>query len=151
MSMNEYIPADFSPLADWDFRERQKQDGHSAEWKLLSEAVKAGDVPGFKLPNGRWYVHESKAKAHLARVAECAAEPAAKPAATTTGIDRRHVEIASRSLAAMEERLDEIYVVLERLAVAAESIATQPQIQQREQQVREEILSACHDSNSFHN
>lgn len=151
MSMNEYIPADFSPLADWDFRERQKQDGHSAEWKLLSAAVKADDVPGFKLPNGRWYVHESKAKAYLARAAESAAEPASKPATITAGIDKRHVESACKSLASMEERLDEIYVVLERLAVAAESLVTQPQIQQREQQLREEILSTCHDSNGFHN
>ena len=124
--MNEYIPADFSPLADWDFRERQKQDGHSAEWKSLSDAVKAGDVPGFKLPNGRWYVHESKAKAYLARAAESAVEPAAKPAAITTAIDKRHAESVCESLASIDTTLDEMYRVLERLTTAVESIATQP-------------------------
>lgn len=124
--MSDFIPDGFAPLAEWDFRERQKQDGHSPEWKALSDAAKAGQVPAFKLSNGRWYVHKQKAAEFLAKCFLTPAEPSVKAAANTCGIDKRHAESVCESLSSIDTTLDEIYRVLERLTNAVEGIATQP-------------------------
>ena len=126
MSMDEFIPEGFSPLAKWDSRNRRTNDGHTAEWKALSDAVKQGEIPGFKLSNGRWYVHEQKANQFLLDGVHRVTEQAVSRKATPSASADVHAESVCKSLAGMEERLDEIYVILERLAVAAESIATQP-------------------------
>ena len=125
MSMNEYIPADFSPLADWDHRNRAHKDGHSAEWKTLSDAVKSGEIPGFKLGNGRWYVHAAKANEFLAK-SKAAPVKAATKASDMGGIDKRYAESACELLAYIGSTLVEVRCVMERLTAAVESIATQP-------------------------
>ncbi len=137
MSMNEYIPADFSPLADWDHRNRANNDGHSVAWKTLSDALKAGEIPGFKLSNGRWYVHEAKANEFLAK-------SKATPVETPVLADDSRIEAGMASLASIDTTLDEIYRVLERLTAAVESIATQSKTAQQE-------VLATMSSNGFHN
>ena len=125
MGMNDFIPAGFVPLADWDHRNRANNDGHSAEWKTLGDAAKAGELPAFKLSNGRWYVHREKAVALLAE----SVAPALKAATNgshTGGIDKRHAENACELLAYIGSTMVEIRCVLERLTAAVESIATQP-------------------------
>ena len=137
MSMNEYIPADFSPLADWDHRNRANNDGHSVAWKTLSDALKAGEIPGFKLSNGRWYVHAAKANEFLAK-------SKATPVETPVRTDDARIEAGIASLVSIDATLDEIYRVLERLTAAVESIATQPKTAQQE-------VLATMSSNGFHN
>lgn len=124
MSMNDFIPEGFSPLAEWDFRERQKQDGHSPEWKALSDAAKANKVPAFRLSNGRWYVHKQKATEFLATCYLTPVNAPAKPASNSSAT--LDVAAAMASLASIDTTLDEIYRVLERLTAAVENIATQP-------------------------
>ena len=125
MSMNEFIPADFSPLADWDHRNRANNDGHSAEWKTLSDALKAGEIPGFKLANGRWYVHSAKASEYLAKQHAAPVEAATK-ATYSSGINGRHVESAVIALCEINNGITLMQATLERLTAAVESIATQP-------------------------
>lgn len=67
MSMKEFVPAGFVPLSDWDFRQRDKSAGHSPAWKLLSDAVKAGEIPGMQFGgSNRWFVHRESAEQFLA-------------------------------------------------------------------------------------
>lgn len=142
MSMEDFIPPGFVPLANWDSRHRRHNDGHSVEWKTLSDAVKNGEIPGFKLSNGRWYVHERVSVEHLAKSLP---QPTECAVAQESGvIDKRHAEIVCESLASIEATLDEIYRVLERLTAAVEIIATQPKTAQQE-------LLATTSSNGFHN
>lgn len=123
MSMDDFIPDGFSPLADWDFRERQKQDGHSADWKSLSEAAKAGEIPAFKLSNGRWYVHKQKAAAYLA----ASREPAMSATATRkSAADHGLTEAAVVALCEINNGITLMQATLERLTAAVESIATNP-------------------------
>ena len=143
MSMNEYIPADFLPLADWDHRNRANNDGHSTEWKTLSDALKAGEIPGFKLSNGRWYVHAAKASEYLAKQHAAPAEPATK-ATYATGINGRHVESAVIALCEINTGITLMQCTLERLTAAVESIATQPK-------TAHDRLLATVESNGFHN
>lgn len=145
--MNDFIPEGFVPLADWDHRNRANNDGHSAEWKTLGDAAKAGELPAFKLSNGRWFVHREKAVALLVESAAPALK-AATHGSNTGGIDKRHAKSLCESLASINTTLDEIYRVLERLTTAVESIATQPK--DTEQMVRNEIMAAV-GSNGFHN
>lgn len=128
MSMDDFIPEGFAPLANWDSRNRGHNDGHSSEWKMLGDAVKNGELPGFKLSNGRWYVHRQQAEAVLAQAFEPATKKhvSSKKSAATDGIDSRHAESVCESLASIDSTLDEIYRVFSRLANAVESIATQP-------------------------
>ena len=123
MSSDAFTPAGFVPLANWDNRHRGNNDGHSVEWKLLSDAAKAGKVPGMKLGgSGRWIVHEQAAVEYLAKI-RAEATPAKAPAKSRTHragepIDLQYVSVCE-SLAGVER-------LLERLATAVESIATAP-------------------------
>jgi len=119
MSMNEYIPADFSPLADWDHRNRANNDGHSVAWKTLSDALKAGEIPGFKLSNGRWYVHAAKANEFLAK-------SKATPVETPVRTDDGRIHAAVIALCEINNGITLMQATLERLTAAVESIATQP-------------------------
>lgn len=52
----------FVPLASYDEDSRGKQSGHSPEWKLLREAISAGDIDGFQHGGSkRWLVNKAQA------------------------------------------------------------------------------------------
>jgi hypothetical protein len=130
MSSDAFTPAGFVPLANWDNRHRGNNDGHSVEWKLLSDAAKAGKVPGMKLGgSGRWIVHEQAAVEYLAKI-RAEATPAKAPAKSRTHravepTDLQY-ESACESLAEIATSLAGVERLLERLATAVESIATAP-------------------------
>lgn len=87
MSKDDFIPAGFVPLAQWDYRSRGKADGHSPEYKELRVAVDAGKVPAIRVGgSNRWYVREADAVAFLnAKNAE--PQQPAKPAANASQIE----------------------------------------------------------------
>jgi hypothetical protein len=121
MSMKEFIPAGFVPLADWDHKQRKNNDGHSVEWKLLRTAADAGKVPGIRFGgSGRWYVHRDLANEFLA-------EHKAQEAAPRQKAPARRVEavpgdaITAAMLAAFERRIGESLV---RIADALDSLAS---------------------------
>lgn len=126
MNMNDFIPDGFVPLADWDSRNRRNNDGHSVEWKTLSDAVKASEIPGFKLSNGRWYVHAESASSYLKKQQAAPAESSAKPT-YSGGIGSRQVESAVIALCEINNGITLIQATLERLVLAVESIVTKPQ------------------------
>lgn len=128
MSMEEFIPPGFVPLANWDSRNRRHNDGHSVAWKTLSDAVKNAEIPGFKLSNGRWYVHEQVSNEHLAKVLPPATECAVSAEADVS-IYKLYGRSACESLKEISSdvaTLRQILLVLERLTAAVESVATQP-------------------------
>jgi len=130
MSSDAFTPAGFVPLANWDNRHRGNNDGHSVEWKLLSDAAKAGKVPGMKLGgSGRWIVHEQAAVEYLAKI-RAEATPAKAPAKSQAkrAVDPTDLqyESACESLADIASGMGYVVQLLERLATAVESIATQP-------------------------
>ena len=58
----------FVPLASYDEDSRGRQSGHSPEWKLLREAISAGDIDGFQHGGSkRWLVNKAQADRLLAR------------------------------------------------------------------------------------
>lgn len=143
MSMNDFIPDGFLPLAKWDHRKRGNNDGHSTEWKALGDAVKGGEVPGFRLSNGRWYVHEDQANEFLARTSEPQkpAKPQHKP--SPAGLSPAHAEAAVIALCEINNGISLMQSTLERLTAAVELIATQPRTAQQD-------LIATFESNGFH-
>jgi hypothetical protein len=147
MSMDEYIPAGFVPLANWDHKHRGNNDGHSVEWKSLNDAVKAGEIAGFRLPNGRWYVHQEQAAALLAKAAEPVPVAAAK-GTRKTAMPGGQTEAAVVALCEINNGIALMLDVLERLTLAVEGMATQPRT---EEQVREAITTACRNADGFDN
>lgn len=129
MSMDDFIPAGFVPLANWDSRNRRHNDGHSIEWKTLSDAVKDGEIPGFKLSNGRWYVHDKKATEFLARAVEPLADGSAKARQQTCRerVDSsQQLEALLCALSALVTNQTTTLHAIERIADAVERIASQP-------------------------
>lgn len=64
----------FVPLASYDEDSRSRQSGHSPEWKLLREAIAAGDIDGFQHGGSkRWLVNKAQAD----RLLETRRRPAA--------------------------------------------------------------------------
>jgi len=119
MSMKEFVPQGFVPLSDWDFRQRDKSAGHSPAWKLLSDAVKAGEIPGMQFGgSNRWFVHRESAEKFLASQGD-------EPVQGRKGVASKHPEPASVDsfcaalIAAFERR---VASSLERIAVAIESM-----------------------------
>lgn len=52
----------FVPLASYDEDSRSRQSGHSPEWKVLREAIAAGDIDGFQHGGSkRWLVNKAQA------------------------------------------------------------------------------------------
>jgi ABC-type Zn uptake system ZnuABC Zn-binding protein ZnuA len=131
VSSDAFTPAGFVPLANWDNRHRGNNDGHSVEWKLLSDAAKAGKVPGMKLGgSGRWIVHEHAAVEYLAKI-RAEATPAKEPSKSqakrlATQYSDGQFEAALVSLTRIDNGLALIHATLERLATAVESVAKQP-------------------------
>ncbi len=125
MSKDEFtLPAGFVPLSDWDHRHRSGSDGHSAEYKALRLAADAGKIQAFKMGgSGRWYVNRKAAAEFLASQLtepQTAAKSKAKQPADL------QYESVCESLADIATSLAGIERLLERLATAVESIATQP-------------------------
>jgi hypothetical protein len=119
MSMKEFIPQGFVPLSDWDFRQRDKSAGHSPAWKLLSDAVKAGEIPGMQFGgSNRWFVHRESAEQFLASQGD-------EPVKSRKGVASNQPEPAlidsfcAALIAAFERR---VASSLERIAVAIESM-----------------------------
>lgn len=63
----------FVPLSSYDDRRDDsgaisRQTGHSAEWKMLREAIKAGEVEGYQRGgSNRWIVNKEQADRFLSR------------------------------------------------------------------------------------
>ena len=119
MSMKEFIPVGFCPLSDWDFRQRDKSSGHSPAWKLLSDAVKAGEIPGMQFGgSNRWFVHRESAEQFLASQGD-------EPVQSSKRVASKHREPAlvdsfcAAVIAAFERR---VASSLERIATAIESM-----------------------------
>jgi hypothetical protein len=127
MSSDAFTPDGFVPLANWDNRHRGNNDGHSVEWKLLSDAAKAGKIPGMKLGgSGRWIVHERSAAEFLRKVQ---AEPSQSRDAAKKS---RRSESCSDPIAALTAALSAVVTsqhtlihAVERIAFAVERIADQ--------------------------
>lgn len=129
MSMDDFIPPGFSPLANWDHRHRKNNDGHTVDWKTLSDAVKDGEIPGFKLSNGRWYVHDQKATEFLARASEPANSSQAKakqPGGKARGDSSQQVEALLCAISALVTNQTTTLYAIERIAGAVERIAEHP-------------------------
>lgn len=55
----------FVPLASYD-DERSRQSGHSASWKILRDAISAGEIDGFQHGGSkRWLVNKIQADKYL--------------------------------------------------------------------------------------
>lgn len=127
MSSDDFTPAGFVPLANWDNRHRGNNDGHSVEWKLLSEAAKSGKVPGMKLGgSGRWIVHERSAVEYL-RKSQAEPQPArdaAKPCPKKQSADAA-VSALTEVLSAMVTNQLTLIHAIEQIADAVQRIADQ--------------------------
>lgn len=121
--MKEFIPDGFVPLSDWDFRQRDKSAGHSPEWKLLADAVKAGEIPGMQFGgSNRWFVHRESAVQFLAsQVGETS--QARKGVAAKRSEPASVDSFGAALIAAFERRMA---ASLERIAVALESMERRP-------------------------
>ena len=131
MSKDDFtLPAGFVPLSDWDHRHRSGSDGHSAEYKALRLAADAGKIQAFKMGgSGRWYVSRKDAAELLASQLGGPQAQAKHKAKQTTDLQ---YESVCESMADIATSLAGVERLLERLAVAAESIATQPRTAQQE-------------------
>ena len=105
----------FVPLASYDEDSRGRQSGHSPEWKLLREAISAGDIDGFQHGGSkRWLVNKAQADRLLdKRRRTVAVSPDEGPHEGRTEMD---------CLVSIEETLAEIRDILRRQEVAAESL-----------------------------
>lgn len=71
----------FVPLSSYDDRRDDsgtisRQTGHSPEWKMLREAIKAGEVEGYQRGgSNRWIVNKEQADRFLSRSRRPAPEP----------------------------------------------------------------------------
>jgi hypothetical protein len=69
----------FVPLSSYD--DRRDDSGHSAAWKALREAIKAGEVEGYQRGgSNRWIVHKEQADRYLSRTQRERRVAAEKPA-----------------------------------------------------------------------
>lgn len=100
-----------------------------SDQKRLSDAHTDGVIAAVKLMRSTddrtgpvWVDAEAAARVLAPPDAACKS----KPATAADAIDKRHAESVCESLASIDSTLDEICRVLERLATAIESIATQP-------------------------
>jgi hypothetical protein len=112
------LPEGYVPLSHFDSKDRGKGDGHSPQYKQLVAAVKAGELRGLQdAKSRRYYVPQDEANRLLiAKAAQAADKPSAKACELA----------AADSLSDMVVALVEIAQTLQRLTVAAVSIARQP-------------------------
>ena len=146
-SMKGTIPANYVPLSSYGCHKGNSDQKASAAYKLLYRAWCSGQLSGIKFMSnphdkrGQIFVCPTDAQ----RVFDAAAKSAEssvvlkkKPAGDAASFD------AALSMAEMRLTLDRIELILERLAVAVESMATQPQ-------TPHDRLLATVESNGFHN
>lgn len=58
----------FVPLASYDDECRSKQSGHSVQWKILRDAISAGEIDGLQHGGSkRWFVNKAQADKFLER------------------------------------------------------------------------------------
>lgn len=131
----EHVPAEYIPLGDLHETEQTLH-------RYLVKQCEAGKVRRFRL--GRLlFVHKDDIDSARRRYEQKRPE-AASGCEDTVGIDKSHAESVCLSLASIGGTMDEIYLVLERLTAAVESIATQPKTAQPDG-------LATMSSNGFHN
>jgi hypothetical protein len=116
------LPEGWVPLSRFDSKDRGRTEGHSPEYKQLVAAVKDGELRGLQDPKSRRYYVPQEDAARLlvtkaAKTAEKPSPPKGSPLEEAGDIER--ILIIGGWLA-------QICSMLERLANAAESIATQP-------------------------
>lgn len=149
------IPEGWVRVADYDERQKDahKSSGPKGDYARILWSLKnhPGSINAYQ--DGReWIARKSDIDAFLSdfhKGKEKPAKPEPNLAIAAHGLDKRHAESVCESLCSIDSTLDEIYRVLERLATAIESIATQPR--QAEEQARREIMAACETVNGFHN
>ena len=124
MSTKDFIPAGFVPLAQWDYRCRDKAAGHSPDYKELRLAADAGKIPAIQIGGSkRWYVREADAIA-LLELQAIPVQPAPKSKAEPpSGLQ---YESVCESLGDIAQSLAAVERLLGRLVDAAEHIVTQP-------------------------
>ena len=136
------IPTDWVRLTSFGYDKAAKRP--SDDYKTIYSCIQQGlispdDCIKFRLTptddRGPIYVKPSAAADALAKYSAAFAArrdgvKPTKPERELCGIDKRHAEIACESLASMKSTMDEIYLVLERLTAAVESIATHPKTAQ---------------------
>ena len=115
------LPEGWVPLSRFDSKDRGRTEGHSPEYKQLVAAVKDGELRGLQDPKSRRYYVPQEDAARLlvskSAKAEKPSPPKDSPLEEVCDIER--ILIIGGWLA-------QICSMLERLANAAESIATQP-------------------------
>jgi hypothetical protein len=141
MSKEGFVPDGFVPLAEWDHRSRSGNDGHSAEYKALRAAADAGEIDAFQIGGSkRWYVSRSDAVRLLeSQLSDSPKQSKAKPQAT----ECLDCHASALALVRIDNRLGLMIDILERLATAVETLATQPKTPQHE-------LLHTLNSNGFH-
>jgi hypothetical protein len=136
MSSCDFMPIGFVPLANWDIRNRTGSDGHSAEWKTLYDAAKAGKVPAMKLGgSGRWFVHERSAVLFLEEAKRAEKTPREAGKAAKPGASADAIAALTATLSAMATHQPLLVDAVLRIASAVEDIARQG----RRQDVNESI------------
>lgn len=131
------LPDGWVPLSRFDSKDRGRTEGHSPEYKQLVAAVKDGELRGLQDPKSRRYYVPQEDAARLLVSKSAKAEKPSPPK------DLQY-ESVCESLGSIDNWLENIVLVLERLTAAVESIATQPKTAQQE-------LLAKMSSNGFHN
>jgi hypothetical protein len=122
--------AGYVPLSEFDDSGRRSNDGHAPRYKTLKKALDKGEksIPSAQIPAvkyGRFWVHKDSAERFLSE-AEAAAS-AAISQASTGGDDFPSVQSSPGDDKQLFALLQSALVVLDRIATAVESIATQPQ------------------------
>jgi hypothetical protein len=128
-SNKDSIPAHYVALSSYGCHKGNTEQKASAEYKLLYRAWKNELLGGIKFmanphdKHGKIFVDPADAD----RVIDSAAKPAPAISVLSPNLSGDSVSInAALSMAEMRLTLSRIESILERLAVAAESIATQP-------------------------
>jgi hypothetical protein len=113
------LPEGWVPLSRFDSKDRGRTEGHSPEYKQLVAAVKDGELRGLQDPKSRRYYVPQEDAARLLVSKSAKAEKPSPPKDSP-------LEEVCDSLKSIDGWLHQICSMLERLANAAESIATQP-------------------------
>lgn len=151
VSDESQVPAGFKQLKEWGPPRTQGKAG-SVEYETLHRAYRNATIEAYKVMQsprdkcGPVFVNAAQAQVILSSELYRGqpVQQSAGKCAQERGVDSQHAESLCESLASIDSTLDKMCRVLERLAEAAESIATQPKTAQQE-------LLATMSSNGFHN
>jgi hypothetical protein len=114
------LPEGWVPLSHFDSKDRGRLDGHSPDYKILAAAVKDGELRGLQDPKSRrYYVPQDEATRLLITRASRAVD---KPKDATHG----SLDATLVALTRIDNGIALLNATLERLANAAECLATQP-------------------------